>query len=401
MRRIVFNLFLLIHLANCIEKQTPKVKNLLPNFRRQVEEIPEEFTTEKSEDDANLNLVAFLVKNAKEIFGETEDNTDVVTKTSKITETTTFRQKTTLLKDRRTLPADRTFSDENTFLEQRPALEERTVLKEKTLTEEKIWPEESTFPIAKAFTEGVSIDEETFNKEGTLPEVMTSSVPFSKKTLFAVKSSKSLLRNLTTNTINDFTTVWSPSLSNPLGTISSTTTTTPTTTSIRYSLSSPLTSYLENTTTQSYKLPTRTTGIEYTINVESIKSDLLNITNVQIIEKGKKEPIMLTRKQDRIHDDISIYNVPVAAKEMGSLKRSCIACNNIQMHECNEPKNKIGILPKVQCADDEICGVKALKNKGYVWRGCLRSPLYNYWWSLCDSDLCNTDNIVSLYDEIR
>ncbi|XP_045536056.1 uncharacterized protein LOC106711354 [Papilio machaon] len=487
---------------------TPKVKNLLPNFRRQVEEIPEEFTKEKSEDDSNINLVAFLVKNAKEIFGETYDNTDVVTKSSEITEGTTFRQETTSLKDRRTLPVDRTFFDENTFLEERPALEERTILKEKTITEEKIWPKESTFPLANIFTERVSsTDEETFNKEGMLHELVTSSVPFPEKTLFAVKPSKNLLRDLTNNTITDFTTVWSPSLTNPFGTISSTTTTT--TTSIPYSISSN--SYSENPTTQSYKLPTRTTGIYYTINVESIKSELLNITNVQIIEKGKNEPIMLTRKQDHIHDDISIYNVPVAGKEMASLKRSCVVCNNIQMHECNEPKNKmlphtrceneedlcytqqtpfglidrgcfnvnqnittyvcscnlcnyipisdmpykfskrkdwldniidisrtrdfrssifknmsclscevnytspssillehincqdgnIGMLPKVQCADDEICGVKALKNKGYVWRGCLRSPLYNYWWSLCDSDLCNTDNIVSLYDEIR
>lgn len=333
MRRIVINLLFIINIAKCIEKQTPKVKNLLPNFRRQVEEIPEEFTTEKSEDDANVNLVAFLVKNAKEIFGETEENTDVVTRASR-TETTTFQQETTSLKDRRTLPADRTFSDENTFLEERPTLEERTIVKDKII-EEKSCPKESLYPIANAFTEEVSsTDEETFNKEETLPEV-TSSLPFSQKTLIAAKPSENLLRNLT-NTITDYTTVWSPSRTNLFGTVSSTTTT-----NIPFSVSRPSTFDLENTTTQSYKLPTRTTGIQYTINVESIKSDLLNITNVQFIEKGKKEPITLTRKQDRMLDDVSVYNVPVSAKEMGSLKRSCIVCNNIQMHECNEPKNKM------------------------------------------------------------
>ncbi|XP_047531431.1 uncharacterized protein LOC125067096 [Vanessa atalanta] len=59
----------------------------------------------------------------------------------------------------------------------------------------------------------------------------------------------------------------------------------------------------------------------------------------------------------------------------------------------------ISALPIQECAENEICGVKAIRSEGYVWRGCLANPLYNYWWRFCDSDLCNHDSLVSIFEE--
>lgn len=50
------------------------------------------------------------------------------------------------------------------------------------------------------------------------------------------------------------------------------------------------------------------------------------------------------------------------------------------------------------CKEKEICGIKAIRSIGYIWRGCVKSPLYNYWITFCDSDLCNYDEVVSVYD---
>lgn len=56
------------------------------------------------------------------------------------------------------------------------------------------------------------------------------------------------------------------------------------------------------------------------------------------------------------------------------------------------------MLPIQECLQDEVCAVRAIKSQGYIWRGCIKSPLYNYWWAFCDSDLCNYDKLVSIYD---
>ncbi|KAL4716095.1 hypothetical protein ACJJTC_013872 [Scirpophaga incertulas] len=50
------------------------------------------------------------------------------------------------------------------------------------------------------------------------------------------------------------------------------------------------------------------------------------------------------------------------------------------------------------CGENEVCAVKAVKKDGYMWRGCVKQPLYNYWWALCDTDLCNYDAVASVYD---
>ncbi|XP_038214294.1 uncharacterized protein LOC119834083 [Zerene cesonia] len=61
-------------------------------------------------------------------------------------------------------------------------------------------------------------------------------------------------------------------------------------------------------------------------------------------------------------------------------------------------EGNIGALPIQECTEDEICGVRAIRSEGYLWRGCISRPLYNYWWNLCDTDLCNYDALVSMYD---
>ncbi|KAL0880264.1 hypothetical protein ABMA27_002721 [Loxostege sticticalis] len=64
-------------------------------------------------------------------------------------------------------------------------------------------------------------------------------------------------------------------------------------------------------------------------------------------------------------------------------------------------QGNIGSLPTEECKEDEICAVKAIRKDGYIWRGCVKFPQFNYWWALCDSDLCNYDTISSIYDYLR
>ncbi|XP_075975687.1 uncharacterized protein LOC142976284 [Anticarsia gemmatalis] len=86
---------------------------------------------------------------------------------------------------------------------------------------------------------------------------------------------------------------------------------------------------------------------------------------------------------------------------------SCLRCevNTTQqkgdvLDGANCLEGNIGSLPVEECDQNEVCAVKALRADGYIWRGCLKAPLYNYWWSMCNYDLCNYDTIISLYDYV-
>ncbi|XP_045522724.1 uncharacterized protein LOC123713205 [Pieris brassicae] len=116
-------------------------------------------------------------------------------------------------------------------------------------------------------------------------------------------------------------------------------------------------------------------------------------------------PHIFSRKQDWIE----------YVKEMSRLKRfrrsifkdmSCLRCeingttkSEDILYSTNCLEGNIGSLPFQLCAKNEICAVKAIRSEGYMWRGCVSKPLYNYWWTLCDTDLCNYEALVSIFDQ--
>ncbi|XP_047514595.1 uncharacterized protein LOC125055910 isoform X1 [Pieris napi] len=116
-------------------------------------------------------------------------------------------------------------------------------------------------------------------------------------------------------------------------------------------------------------------------------------------------PHIFSRKQDWIEN----------VKEMSRLKRfrrsifkdmSCLRCeingttkSGDILYSTNCLEGNIGSLPLQLCAKNEICAVKAIRSEGYMWRGCVSKPLYNYWWTLCDTDLCNYEALVSIFDQ--
>ncbi|GBP14903.1 hypothetical protein EVAR_75479_1 [Eumeta japonica] len=85
-------------------------------------------------------------------------------------------------------------------------------------------------------------------------------------------------------------------------------------------------------------------------------------------------------------------------------RMSCLSCyvNTTNTEQIDNDDNAYCLdgnvikVPSTECPQDEICGVKSRRGTGYIWRGCLKTPLYNYWYALCDSDDCNNDQIVSL-----
>lgn len=79
---VVLCLFFIFPFCKCLEINATKVKRPLPHFRRQVEELLDDAVTERSKGDANTNLVAFLVRNAKEIFSEADESAYTFTRTS-------------------------------------------------------------------------------------------------------------------------------------------------------------------------------------------------------------------------------------------------------------------------------------------------------------------------------
>ncbi|XP_061714163.1 uncharacterized protein LOC133522746 [Cydia pomonella] len=81
---------------------------------------------------------------------------------------------------------------------------------------------------------------------------------------------------------------------------------------------------------------------------------------------------------------------------------ACIRCEvNQTVHEVpdiNCLEGKYRVLPSQYCNVDEICGIRSIKSEGYIWRGCIKFPRFNYLWSFCDNDLCNFDPPTSIFD---
>ncbi|KAM3964980.1 uncharacterized protein ACR2FA_000867 [Aphomia sociella] len=115
-------------------------------------------------------------------------------------------------------------------------------------------------------------------------------------------------------------------------------------------------------------------------------------------------PNIFSKKRDWIDNVVELSRTRHYRKSVFK-DMSCLKCEvNItiktgdMLDKANCLEGNIGTLSTQKCKQNEICGVKAVKGNGYIWRGCIKSPLYNYWWKFCDSDLCNYDAIVSLYD---
>ncbi|XP_047990064.1 uncharacterized protein LOC125229306 [Leguminivora glycinivorella] len=81
---------------------------------------------------------------------------------------------------------------------------------------------------------------------------------------------------------------------------------------------------------------------------------------------------------------------------------ACIHCEvNQTVHEVpdiNCLEGKYRVLPSQYCNVDEVCGIRSLKSEGYIWRGCIKFPRYNYLFNFCDNDLCNFNAATSLFD---
>ncbi|XP_059057513.1 uncharacterized protein LOC131851100 [Achroia grisella] len=115
-------------------------------------------------------------------------------------------------------------------------------------------------------------------------------------------------------------------------------------------------------------------------------------------------PYIFSKKQDWIDNVVELSRTRHFRKTVFK-DMSCLKCEvnmtikkGDMLDKANCLEGNVGTLPLQKCQKNEICAVKAIKNDGYIWRGCIKSPLYNYWWTFCDSDLCNYDAIASLYD---
>ncbi|CAB3226685.1 unnamed protein product [Arctia plantaginis] len=117
-------------------------------------------------------------------------------------------------------------------------------------------------------------------------------------------------------------------------------------------------------------------------------------------------PYTFNTKQDWIDNVIEISRTRHFRKSIFK-DMSCLRCevnSTVQKADLIESANclegSIGNIPVEECEQNEVCAVKAHRAHGYIWRGCVRTPLYNYWWYFCDYDLCNYDTVLSLYDFI-
>ncbi|XP_026749127.2 uncharacterized protein LOC113509899 [Galleria mellonella] len=115
-------------------------------------------------------------------------------------------------------------------------------------------------------------------------------------------------------------------------------------------------------------------------------------------------PYIFSKKRDWIENVVELSRTRHFRKSVFK-DMSCLKCEvNMTtstgdiLDKANCLEGNVGTLPIHECKKDEICVVKAIKSDGYIWRGCIKGPLYNYWWTFCDSDLCNYDAIASIYD---
>ncbi|XP_026319258.1 uncharacterized protein LOC113229791 [Hyposmocoma kahamanoa] len=113
-------------------------------------------------------------------------------------------------------------------------------------------------------------------------------------------------------------------------------------------------------------------------------------------------PVMFDTKQDWIKNVIDLSYLRRLKRSI--LKEiSCLHCEvQTAQHSDRESADcvdgNVNSVPTITCNEKEICGIKAIRSVGYIWRGCIESPLYNYWITYCDFDLCNYDELVSVYD---
>ncbi|XP_049872897.1 uncharacterized protein LOC126371624 [Pectinophora gossypiella] len=116
-------------------------------------------------------------------------------------------------------------------------------------------------------------------------------------------------------------------------------------------------------------------------------------------------PIIFSNKRDWIEN---VFDLTYSRRLKKSVFKgmTCLKCETnstaggdpIDNSNCLE--GRIANIPTQICADNEVCAVRAIKAQGYVWRGCVNNPLYNYYMTFCDSDLCNYDEVASVYDPI-
>ncbi|XP_028040554.1 uncharacterized protein LOC114250760 [Bombyx mandarina] len=139
-------------------------------------------------------------------------------------------------------------------------------------------------------------------------------------------------------------------------------------------------------------------NVNYNISTYVCSCNLCNYISIS------EMPYIFSSKRDWV-DNVVELSRTIRFRKSVFKDMSCLRCEvNVttergdMLDSANCLEGNVGLLPREICGEDEICVVKSIRSQGYIWRGCAKSPLYNYWWKYCDSDLCNYDSITSIYD---
>ncbi|XP_022828274.1 uncharacterized protein LOC111357707 [Spodoptera litura] len=395
-------LFLFTIHTNCVEVK--KSKKRLPYFRRKVEELGDGDFFQTTESDDPRNLVSFLVKNVKEIF---DDIIDIDNKSEKSTKghlikkkiiPTNIRHRST--KSRRftkttvkfesmyidtfttqqalvcnssasistSTPADDEMLDENlplTTLLDKQELSENDVLNSKV----------DHLQLSKALKVYSRPDKREREVGMFAQQIRFNS---SESEFGDMKRSCIMCNNVATEDCNDPKNKLIPSIMCEHDD------------DVCYSLHTP------------FGIVDRGCyNVNHNISTYVCSCNLCNYISIS------EMPFMFSKKRDWIDNVIELSRTRHFRKSVFK-DMSCLRCEvntttktGDMLDSANCLEGSIGNLPVEDCRVDEICAVRALRADGYIWRGCVKAPLYNYWWAVCDRDLCNYDPPVILYDFVN
>ncbi|CAG5027829.1 unnamed protein product [Parnassius apollo] len=387
---VLLCLFFIITFTKCNEVTTPNIKKPLLYFRRQVEELPDESTSERSEEDANI--VAFLVQNVKEIFGvETTPTTLEKTRASNKTVITSQITNKTIS----TIKSNKTTTAPVTRTKQLTNVTSATRTTTANLT--------TAIVTTAIITTTNSVSVSTVNEKSKQTELFN----LTKNIDVIEKKRRSRIKAKPEPKINFFIEPHFPNITeNP-----------PRRSCIvcnnvqLQECNDPKNKLVPSVICDHEEDLCYSQQTPFGLIDRGCFNGNLNLTtyvcscNLCNYISISEMPYIFSKKKDWIENVIDLSRSKSFRTSIYK-DMSCLSCEvnattkTLDMLDnslCLE--GNIGLLPTKQCAEDEICGIKALRSDGYIWRGCLKSPLYNYWWSLCDSDLCNYDSVISLYDE--
>ncbi|XP_072932371.1 uncharacterized protein [Epargyreus clarus] len=380
-RSKVIVVFILITYAKSKQQETDENKKPLVSFRLKMEELPEPHNVIK--DETSDKFVSFLMNNVKELFL----NTDNLTITMEITDTTESDIPTTNNTSESFLNADRTSIEPYSYKKMRSNFDPTT-------TTEKIYFEifRPSHPYPKlnrsneTDSDLINLKEDIEIKtKDQLKNYVLQSLKFSIINISSLEEqfegpgrSCIICDSVTNENCNDPTFKLMPSILCERED------------DLCYSQHTPF-----------GIIDRGCFNINHNLTLFVCACNLCNYISIS------EMPYIFANKRDWIENVIELSRAK-RFRESIFKDMSCLRCEvNVTaktgdvVADTNCLDGNIAMLPHQVCASDEICAVKAVRSEGYMWRGCVSEPLYNYWWTLCDSDLCNYESIVSVYDGIR